>query len=286
MDTKARQTGERNSLSIPIDISWTAIGGQQFAKKGFALAINRNGAIIALQHTLGAVQQIRIRWIGAEKEVSAQTLGQIGEKWGEHVYGLTFLEPNANPWNNRFPSVDETQEAVSRHLLECDACQTREVVYLDFIQIEVFEANRSISLPCKQCASWTTWKLAQHEAANERSLRADQNRRSAQPHPAPGPRTRNDRRRFRVRLKKYRACIRRQGFLDEVVHVENVSCDGFRFLSPKEYREGVDIEVAIPYMRDGANIFVPARVTRFRALPRRKKTEYGVALIKTQKDLP
>ena len=85
-------------------------------------------------------------------------------------------------------------------------------------------------------------------------------------------------------MKKFRACIRRPGYLDEVVHVENVSCDGFRFLSPKNYREGMDIEVAIPYAPDVANIFVAARVTRFREIPRRKKTEYGVALNKTQND--
>jgi PilZ domain len=286
MDTKIQTRDMRNSLSIPIDISWTTISGQQFTKRGVARAINRYGAIIALQHKLTGVQRIMIRRTGDERQISAQVLGQIGEKWGEFVYGLSFLEPISNHWDRGFASVDETQEAVSRHILECDICHTRGTVYLDSIQMEVFDKNGSILLSCKQCTEWTKWQLALYEAAPDRSLREVRADRPAQPHSDPGPRTRNERRRFRVQLKKFRACIRRPGYLDEIVSVENVSSDGFRFVSSKNYPEGMDIEVAIPYMPDTENIFIPAQVTRSRALPRRKKAEYGVALIKTQKDLP
>jgi hypothetical protein len=248
--------------------------------------MNRYGAIIAMQHKLTGVQRITIRRTGDERRITAQVLGQLSEKWEEYVYGLSFLEPISKHWDTGFSSVDETQEAVSRHMLECDICHTRSTVYLDSIQMEVFQTIGSILLPCKQCAEWTKWGLAEYEAATDRSLREIRTNEPPRPQPDLGPRTSNERRRFRVRLKKFRVCIRRPGYLDEIVSVENVSCDGFRFVSSKNYPEGTNIEVALPYMPDTANIFVSARVTRSRALPRRKKAEYGVAFIKTQKELP
>ena len=247
--------------------------------KGLVLAMNRNGAIFSLDHKLGPLQQVTIRCMGADKEVNAQILGHIRDEYEHHVYGLSFLEPI--PFDPKLPLIDELQDATSAHLLECNSCQTHEVTFLDFIHMEVFEANRNVSLYCKQCAVSTVWKLAQHEAANDRILRAE---RPSQPKVAREPRTRNERRHFRVRLKRFRACIRCRGFLDEIVPVKNVSSGGFCFVSARNYDEGMDIDVVIPYTLDIGKIFVPARVTRIRELPGRRKSEYGVALVTPESD--
>src|SRR5712692_3550483 len=101
-----------------------------------------------------------------------------------------------------------------------------------------------------------------------------------------GPTCRPTRKRFRVRLKKFKACIRRPGFLEDVVRVEDVTRDGFRFVSHKLYEKGSTIQVAIPFMPDSPNIFVPAQIIRFRDLPRKKGTEYGVAYMEAPVDPP
>ncbi len=278
MQTKDQDRIEKGSLSIPIEISWTAESGRAFTKKAVALVISRFGAIIASHHKLAPIQQITISCTGKE-DVIAQVLGQIREQSEGFVYGLAFLDPNANPWSAKIPSVAETAQSVSRLLLECQACQTRELVYLDGIQYEVFGANGSLALRCKQCAVWTIWKLAQHEDAVETGLPPDAQSVAL-------PRTHDERKRFRVRLKKFKACIRRPGFLEEVVRVEDVTRDGFRFVSQKLYEKGASLQVAIPYMPDSPNIFVPAQIIRSRDLPRMKGIEYGVAYIEAQVDPP
>jgi len=285
VQTKDQDRIEKGSLSIPIEISWTAESGRAFTKKAVALVISRFGAIIASHHKLAPIQQITISCTGKE-DVIAQVLGQIREQSEGFVYGLAFLDPNANPWSAKIPSVAETAQSVSRLLLECQACQTRELVYLDGIQYEVFGANGSLALRCKQCAVWTIWKLAQHEDMVEPNDRAVGTDLSSDAQSAGLPRTHDERKRFRVRLKKFKACIRRPGFLEDVVRVEDVTRDGFRFVSNKLYEKGSTIQVAIPFMPDSPNIFVPAKIIRFRDLPRKKGTEYGVAYMEAPVDPP
>jgi len=282
---KDQDRTEKGTLSIPIEISWTPNSGRVFTKKALALAVSRFGAIIAVQHKLAPIQQITIRCTGKE-DVIAQVVGQIREQYEGYVYGLAFLDPNSNPWSAKIPSVAETSQSVSRQLLECEACKTRELVYLDGIQYEVYYANGSLSLHCKQCAVWTIWKLAQHEDAIDPNTRAAESDLSPDAQSAGLPRTHDERKRFRVRLKKFKACIRRPGFLEDVVRVEDVTRDGFRFVSHKLYEKGASIQVAIPYMADSPNIFVPAQIIRFRDLPRKKGIEYGVAYLEALVDPP
>jgi len=275
--TKDPCQGERDPLTIPICISWTAATGQEFMKMAAMLAIARHGAILALDHKLVPTQQITIHCIDNE-EVMAQVAGQIRDQCEGYVYGVSFLDPKTNPWIAEHPSVAKTQQAVSRQLLECDSCQTRELVHLDDIQSEVFEANRLLSLACKQCAGWTVWKLAEHDQSgwHARSAVTDLASDSV---PPSMPRTHCERRHFRVQFRKFKACISCRGFLDEIVSVKDVSRAGFRFMSKKIYRKGTRIEVAIPYAPDAPNIFVSAQIVRFRAIPRTERVEYGVAYV-------
>jgi hypothetical protein len=278
---KDQDRTEKGTLSIPIEISWTADSGRTFTKKAVALAISRFGTIIAVHHRLAPIQQITIICTG-KKDVIAQVVGQIREQYEGYVYGLAFLDPSANPWSAKIPSAAETAQSVSRQLLECETCKTRELVYLDGIQYEVFGANGSLARHCKPCAVWTIWKLAQHEDAVEpdpRDLLPDAQAAAL-------PRTHDERKRFRVRLKKFKVCIRRPGFLEEVVRVEDVTRDGFRFVSHKLYEKGSSIQVAIPFMADASNIFVPAQIIRSRDLPRNKGIEYGVAYLEAPVDPP
>ncbi len=78
--------------------------------------------------------------------------------------------------------------------------------------------------------------------------------------PAAQPkRTRNDRKHVRLDLK-VSVCIRSPQLGEEVAITVNVSRGGFRFRSPRRYREGWLIEAALPYSQTAANIFAAARI--------------------------
>ncbi len=226
-----------------------------------------------------------IRSANADKEEAAQVVGLVGHQADGYVYGIAFHNPGANPWNIEFPSLAEAEKAVSRLLLECSVCLSRELVYLDELQAEVFEASRSLAIHCKQCDTWTVWKLALHGTANAQSLRAAQPDRKTVSSPGPAPRVRNERKHVRIRLKMT-ACIRQIGFGEEVVRIENTSRGGFCFFSSNTYLVGSNVEVAVPYTPAAANIFVSARIIRSRDLPRKTKKEYGVVYVGSREEFP
>jgi len=263
---------------VPIQVSGTQAGGD-FAEKARTLSISRHGATIVLNQKLDPAQQITIQRVGTDKQANARVVGPIGGQPQGYVYGIAFLDTNVNLWDIEFPALTEPDKAVARVLLECATCQTREVTHLNELEAEVFEANRSLTRPCKSCNGWTSWRLGFHERAGEGPPPP------AQPDPvapaaplAPAPRTENRRKHNRI-VMKVTACVRQPGFGEEIVRVQDVSRGGLHFVSPNTYFEGSRIEVAVPYTPGGANIFVAARIAWSREQPDKQLKSYGVRYI-------
>lgn len=272
---------DRISLSVPIQVLGTEITGQDFVEEARTVSISRHGATIVLGRKLAPVQQVTLRRVGSAKEAIARVVGQIGGQPLGFIYGVALLDPAVNLWGIEFPPLTEAGEAVVRLVLECNACQSREVTYLDELEAEVFEANGCLSRSCKQCNEWTVWKQTFNEPAAGQHVARLPVGAAGESSSTPAPRAKNKRKDVRVRLKEMTACIRQPGFEEETVRVENVSRGGLRFLSPKTYYEGSRIEVAVPYTPGAANIFVPARIVRSRELPEKALREYGVAYLKS-----
>lgn len=279
MKEKKLRSTDRVSLAIPLQVSASESPGQSFKESARTLVINRHGATIVVNRKLQPGQLITIQRVGADKDKSAdaRVLGQMGGQENGYVYGVVFSDANVNLWNIKFPPLAESEKAVARLLLECRACQAREVAYLSELEAEVFDANGFVSRSCKQCNAWTSWQQGFHDASPDFS---PSTRR------APTTHTKQNRKDLRVQLKKLSACIRQPGFGEEVVRVEDVSRGGLRFLSRNTYYEGSSIEVAIPYTAGAANIFVVARIVRAQESPEKGLREYGVAYANTSRFRP
>jgi hypothetical protein len=203
----------------------------------------------------------------------------MGGRGEGSIYGMTLLNPEANLWSINFPPISEAEKAVFRLLLECNACGQRELVYLDKLESEVFEANRKLTRPCNRCAEPTVWHLAAHDFA------ADRNSLREAPQPAQKPangssRSRNNRKHPRVRMKT-EACVFQPGFgSEERVTVEDISRGGLSFRTANLYYLGTIIEVAAPFTPGAANVFVPSRVVRVENRSDAKPRLYAVAYLK------
>jgi hypothetical protein len=79
-----------------------------------------------------------------------------------------------------------------------------------------------------------------------------------------------------------KACIRHQGFEEEIVVVNDVSRGGLSFVSSNEYIEGSRIEIAVPYSAGKANIFVPAVINRAQEPSSNGLMKYGVHYIRSR----
>jgi hypothetical protein len=193
--------------------------------------------------------------------------------------------------------MSESERGVARIVLECACCHSRELVYLNELEAEVFESNKTLSRHCKRCAGRTLWKESRGPAPSDSAPPPSQAvPRSIEPSPrpetpaaappkepavAPQP-TPTERQKSGVRLN-LTACIRHAHLGEEIVVTENISREGLGFKSAKHYAEGWSIEVAVPYSRGAGNIFVPGRVTHLEAVPAEGLTLYSVSYVRDQK---
>jgi hypothetical protein len=279
MPSEERRRSERISLLSPIRVRGTDAVGEAFSEEARTLLVTHHGAAIVISRQLAPEQQLMMRCYGPGDEVKVRVVGQIESRPEGLVYGVQYVDPNVNPWNIKFPAPSAAENAVGRLLLQCANCQTRELTYVDELEAEVFGANQCLNRFCTACRDTTLWKAIPHElsaAGGEPSSSAEAPQELVS---ALVPRTRNDRRHVRIKLK-LKACIRHPELGEEVVECLDVSRGGHCFTSQKEYPKDALIETAVPYLPGQANIFTRARIAHALSVPGETGLfKYGVSYI-------
>jgi hypothetical protein len=248
---------DRVTLVIPIEAFVTDLSGRLFSAPGRTLIVSRFGATIVLSHTLATDQELTIRCLTNRKKAAVRVLGPMGGRGHEFVYGIALLDGAVNPWGIEFPPLTGAKDMLARTVFQCGTCLGLEVVYLNEIEFQVFEANQSIPRFCGECSATTSWKQAEFPDAQSVSNEGHQQPGSSG---AEAQEVKKKRKYARVQTK-VSACIRQLSFPDEIVQCENYSRGGFCFASSTHYREGSRIEVALPYSTTGnGNIFVHSRI--------------------------
>lgn len=281
MEAAGERRSDRVSLTLLLEASGRDIHGREFKEPATTLLINRTGAVIVGGMDLAPDQTIHLRRQApseTHRQGMVRVVGQFGRQKDGYLYGIEILDDATDLWGVEFPAVAQTPEAVARMLLECTYCGTREVVYLNEIELRGFEANRGTARHCKTCRVPSIWTQAPHEDVKKIAGQAGRRRRSANAEgeiPEGGDRRARERTRLKTRLT---ACIRQAGADDELAVCEDISPLGMCFRSKRRYEAEMLIEVAVPYAPDSANIFLPARVIYSEEIPKaglfRHGTEY------------
>jgi PilZ domain len=270
MPSSGKRRSDRIYVAVPIRVSGTDARNISFLDETQTLVISQHGACILLNRPLVPEQDITVFSELTHQDANSRVVGPMGEDGRGIHYGIEFQDPQVNIWGIEFPSLEDSENAVGRIVLECGHCHYREIVYLTEMEAEVFETNRGLTRTCRRCTLPGIW----NEATVQEPTEVEE--------PEEQPRTQNDRRHFRARLK-LTACIRFAQFGEEVVKTQDVSRGGFAFKSQKVYGVGSLIEVALPYSPQGLNIFSPARIVHVRELPEEKSFRYGVMYVPVHK---
>lgn len=270
---------DRVSLILFLEISGTDSQGQAFSEAGKTLLINGDGAVIAFERVLAPEQKVHVKRRApgeSHREADVRVVGEFGRQKDGFLYGIEILDKNADLWGVEFPPTAESAEAVARMLLQCTGCRVREVVYLNEVELRGFETNRGIARHCKKCGVPSIWTQAPHEDEAKFAVR-QRSRRGDEPDSLPPQGEQRERKRVRVKTR-LTACIRQQGTDDELAVCEDISPLGMCFRSKRLYEAGTQVDVAVPYSPDAANIFLPARIVYAEKLPKaglyRHGTEY------------
>lgn len=268
---------DRISIAVPIQVKGTDSTGKSFDVKTRTLMIGRYGAMILLAYPLGSGQELTIRCIGTALEARGRVVGQLGAAAEGNFYGVEILDSEVNLWEINFPAATESEMAAGRVLLECSRCHASEVVYLNILEIEIFDKNQCVSRPCQPCNDVTIWNHASlHKLLAEPiTLPADI---VGQPEPAAPQRTENERIDPRINLR-LAGCIKTAQYGEDVGVADNVSEAGACFRSQRQYAGGTIVGAAIPYVEGRPNVFVQARITwsQYRAVEGLKV--YGLSYV-------
>jgi PilZ domain len=264
---KSRQ-GDRVSVVLSIQVAGTNLFGDVFLCEGRTELVSQHGAKILLRQKLSPDQEIMVRCLETGKEAAARVVGRINGKEKQNSYGITLLGSEGALWGISFPPRGDSAAAVGRTVLECLACNTRELAYLDGFELEVLESNGDLSRYCRRCRDATMWKKPFDSVSPGPSPSA-----AVPPSPAvapslstAAPEKGEEKRREARRELRVVACIRSREFGEDLVSARNVSRSGVCFESRRAYEKDWKIEVAIPYSSGGGNIFLPAQIARIQPL--------------------
>jgi PilZ domain len=272
---------DRVSLTLFLEISGTDSQGRPFAEPSRTLLVNRNGAVILFERALLPGQTVHLRRRAASeahRQADARVVGEFGKQEDGILYGIEIVDKDADLWGIEFPPTPDSGEAVARMLLRCTYCGSRELTYLNEMELRGFETNRGIARHCKTCGIPAIWTQAPHEDEEKLTPRTARARRASD-EAAQLSRGEDQRGRKRMRLKtRLTACIRQPGSDDELAVCEDISPLGMCFRSKRRFDADTLIDVAVPYSPEAANIFLPARIIYSEKLPKaglfRHGTEY------------
>ncbi len=281
MASPALRRTDRVSLTLLLEVSGKDSFGKEFKAPARTLLINRGGAVIVLDRDLNAEQQVHLRRQAANESHRAadvRVVGKFGREKDGYLYGVEILDASKDLWGVEFPPITGSEEAVARMLLECSYCRSREVVYLNELNLRGFETNRGIARHCRACGVPSIWTQAPHEDEKKLASRSRGHRGQDGKDELPGGGEKRERTRMRLKTR-LTACVRQAGADDELAVCEDISPIGMCFRSKRRYDSQSLIQVAVPYSPDAANIFLPARIIYSEEMPKaglfRHGTEYS-----------
>ena len=266
---------------VQIEAFGVDLDGRQFVEETWTVTITRDGATIALTNKLAADSELIIRNPVINQEAVARVVDLLKDDIFVQVYGIAFIDSSVNLWQVEFPEAPSKKTMA----MECGSCQTVEAVLLSEIEAEILEAKQSLRRFCACRDSSTIWKQTDRRVAERRVIeRNGGDRRQETPGAQTSSATGNprDRRKEKRTPIKANACIRCLGE-EVVVQCEDWSRGGFRFTSHKKYPAGMPIQVAVPYVQNGANIFVSALIAYHQEVSPGIHTQ-GVAYVRSVKN--
>jgi len=269
---------ERVRLRICLEVRGTDADGRLFSTAGATSEIHRDGALVELPASAGRIlagQLLTLRRRSGDDcwlESRARVLGLVNAEHEARHYNVEMLENLVDFWGIEFPEHPRAGSAVACMLLECCFCRRREVVYVNEREMLCFNTQKGIARLCAACEMPTIWIQTLDEDAGLAGVPAPrQVGLPTQPHhhqAAP---------RFQTRLT---ASIRAAGAEPELAVCENMSRGGLCFRAKRPLKVDDILEVAVPYTKGAANIFVPARVVYVQEVPGAGLYRHGAASLR------
>jgi hypothetical protein len=142
------------------------ISGQSFYEDTATLVVNREGARIQLTKDPDPREDIFILSLQTDEGGSFRVVGERGEAEGlykswavELVKAPQKMKVAQNIWGIEFPTLEPDDKGAVRVMLECEACHTRERLYLEENQVDTIIEAGGLHRECGICKLPRLWAV-------------------------------------------------------------------------------------------------------------------------------
>ncbi len=105
---KQQRRSQRILLSVPIVISGTRANSAPFSERTKTLIVNAHGALIELHEPVLAGQQLKMKNLATNEEVSCTVVDINRPSPGQSQIGVAFAKPSPTFWRVAFPPENWT----------------------------------------------------------------------------------------------------------------------------------------------------------------------------------
>jgi len=97
---------QRILLAVPILVSGERANGAMFSERTHTIVVSAHGALIRLHESVLVGQQLRIKNLGTNEEISCRIIDINSENFPNVDIGVEFSEPCPRFWRVSFPPAD------------------------------------------------------------------------------------------------------------------------------------------------------------------------------------
>jgi hypothetical protein len=257
MGTMENRRSERILLTLPVLVAGADSSGVEFAEETHTVVLNREGALIALQHSMTPQDTVRIFNLQNDAAANFRVVGRTGPATQEGTeWGVEYLKEGMNIWGIDFPVQQRETELNAAALLECQACKNKFFWPVTLMEVEVLSSTGIIQNFCDKCGKPTNWAYADIARRPPDFAPGDQVTPSHLSQPGP------ERRDGKRQLVKLPVLVRNQKGVAETSRTENMSTGDLAVALALELKVEEVVTVICPHTSTGRNLERSAQVMR------------------------
>lgn len=156
-DSKKRRS-PRLVFPTPIRVLGHDTTGNYFYEDTSTLVVSQQGARIHLTQDPDPDKDLFILSHQTNRGGRFRLVGDRGEA-GElyRAWGVELVKAPKNIWGIDFPTLEPDDRNAVRIMLKCEACHTRERLYLEETRVESIMANGGLHRECGVCTQPRLW---------------------------------------------------------------------------------------------------------------------------------
>jgi hypothetical protein len=156
-DSKPRRS-PRLVFPTPIRVVGEDITGNYFYEDTSTLVVNREGARIHLTRNPDPGRNLFIYSHETDLSGRFRVVGDRGESDGLYrSWAVEMVKAPQSIWGIEFPTLEPDDRDAVRVMLECEACHTRERLYLEEARVASILKGGGLSRECGVCKQPRLW---------------------------------------------------------------------------------------------------------------------------------